>query len=210
MATSDFQPIPLPASGSIYLKLLMPEVPSWYYNDHVDGYFPIDDANGSMLVLDLAANPSNGGILLGDVDIPFAQPETAQNQDQGAADSAWKGLKGARGWHCMPKTIQSFVQYAARAAPSLYFRTVAVNADYAMRPISPTRYELSVKVKSIVGASLRDTDNEYGRSRLSGDQGFFKLIVARDEGEQIRWGVVDAERVELQAMEAPGAAAASL
>jgi hypothetical protein len=209
MAASDFEPILIPASGPIYLKLLLPKVPSWYYNDHVDGYFPLDDANGSMLVLDLAANPSNGGILLGGVDIPVAQSDTDQNQDQGA-DPAWKGLKGARGWHCRPKTIQSFVQYAARAAPSLYFRTVAMDANYAMRTISPTRYELSVKVKSIVGASLRDTDNEYGRSRLSGDQGAFKLIVARDEGDQAMWAVVDAERAELQAMEAPGAAAASV
>ncbi|KAK0627878.1 hypothetical protein B0T14DRAFT_513491 [Immersiella caudata] len=209
MAASDFQPIPFPAEGPIYLKLLMPKVPWWYYNDHVDGYFPYDDADASMLVLDLAANPSNGGILLGGVDVPLAQPETDENQDQGA-DPAWKGLKGARGWHCRPETIQSFVQYAARAAPSLYFRTVAMDADYAIRATSPTRYELSVKVKSIVGASLIDTDNEYGRSRLSGDSGVFKLVLARDGRHQTEWSVVGAERVEFQSTEAPGAAAASL
>ncbi|KAK3346998.1 hypothetical protein B0T25DRAFT_292502 [Lasiosphaeria hispida] len=205
MVVSSFQPIPLQASGRVYLQLKMPGVPWYIYNDHFDGYTPNKQSDISALVIDLVANPSNGGILLGSANVFLVSPEEGGSggvpRTEKAAEAAWTRFEGLRGWHRSPGAIESFIHYATQAPPSMYFRTVVLDSEYLLQVSGTTRYQLSVKINSLIGASVRDTNTEYGRNRVLDGQGVFQLVLAKTEEEPAEWSIVGAEGVEVRAVE---------
>ena len=185
-------------------------VPWYIYNDHFDGYTPNKQSDISALVLDLTANPSNGGILLGSADVLLASPEKGGPAEapwtEKLGEAAWTRFEGLKGWHHSPGAIETVITYAVQAPLSMYFRTVVLDAEYLLQALDTTRYELNIRINSLIGAGVRDTNTEYGRNSVPDGQGVFQLVLAKTEEEPAGWSIVGAEGVELQAV--AGAAAA--
>jgi hypothetical protein len=189
--------LPLDASTRLYLQLTLPGVPWYIYNDHADGYYRCDKADASALAFDLALDQSTGGILLGGADITLTR--TTAPGESAPENQEWKDLEGARGWHHSLDDIDSFVAYASRVDPAEYFRTVKLQAQYAVHETEGDGYELKVKVRSIIGAGTRDLNTEYGRDQVPEDKGLFRLVLGRKNGaeeEEEGWMVSAMEGVD--------------
>jgi hypothetical protein len=180
----------------------LPGVPWYIYNDHADGYYRCKDATASTLVLDLAVNQSSGGIFLGGADIPLASTstpgESATTEKQPVSlEPEWKDLNGAKGWHHSPNNIDYFMGYASRVRdPAEYFRTVKLQAQYAVQGTEGGGYELRVNVKSIIGAGVRDLKTEDGRDQVAEGKGSFGLVLERTDEEKGGWVVSAVEGLD--------------
>ncbi|KAK4124382.1 hypothetical protein N657DRAFT_689939 [Parathielavia appendiculata] len=119
-------------------------------------------------------------------------------QEEGHGTTAeWKELRGARGWHRSPGDLGGFTQNASRRPPSEYYRTVRLEqAQYAVQTTEKGSFELRVKVRSIIGAGVRDTNTAGGRDRVAADGGVFGLLLERDGGGGGGWAVVGVEGVD--------------
>jgi hypothetical protein len=195
MATSNFTPMPLSSSRTVYLQLDLAGVPWYVYHDRFDAYVRRANTDSclvlSLAVPDTADDPSVNGVLtLGGASITLAP-----RPDKEAA--AWTKLEGLHGWQHSPGPLDKFVYYAAQAHPSTYYRSVVLpEAEYAIETTPRGEFEVSVRVRVLIGEGERDgTSEQNGRDYVTGGQGVFRLVVARPSGDEKSrgWSVVDVE-----------------